>query len=145
MTYLQNLSSQTCQNSDAGKKKILIIDDSADILLLNRMILETEDYEVLTAESGSKALALLENMAEPNLILLDMRMESMSGSEFLTELEAKFPNISKKTPVVFLSGSDDLVDSRVSGSIRKPIGIEEFVETVHRYIEKGIVDTKLFH
>ena len=119
------------------KKRILVIDDSDDNLILNRTILEMEDYEVFTALSGSEALAFLTEIAQPDLILLDMRMEGMSGSEFLLVLEEKQPEIFENVPVVFLSAIDKAPVSKAAGFIRKPVDMDKFLVAVHGFIESG--------
>ncbi len=125
------------QNPSTRKKRILVVDDSADLQNLNKTILEMEDYEVFTALSGSAALTLLGEIARPDLILLDMRMENMSGPEFLLVLEEKRPEILENVPVVFLTALDKVPPSKAVGFIRKPYDLENFLEAVHRFIESG--------
>lgn len=119
------------------RKAILVIDDNSDALSLNRTILEMEGYEVFTAESGKEGLTLLCNIPQPDLVLLDMRMEDMSGPEFLIVLEETHPEILENVPVVFLSAMETSQESRASGFIRKPIDVDKFLEAVHFFIEKG--------
>ena len=120
-----------------GKKRILVVDDNADLLSLNRTVLEMDDYEVFTAQSGCEALALLAEIAQPDLILLDMRMEDMLGPQFLLEFEEKRPEIFENVPVVFLSAMEKAPESKAVGFIRKPIDIDKFLAAVHRFIEMG--------
>ncbi|WP_422016765.1 response regulator transcription factor [Roseateles sp.] len=54
-------------------KRILIVDDHADIRRLIRMTLEFEDYDVCEAASGEDALAMAQQM-QPDLVLLDVMM-----------------------------------------------------------------------
>ncbi len=131
------------------KKKILIVDDNTDLLALNRTILELENYEVLSAPSGASALAILAGISAsseyPNLILLDMRMEEMSGSEFLFQLERSYPEMVREVPVVFLTGVEVVPATKAAGVIRKPIGIDEFIAGVKGYIEKTPGRTPVQH
>ena len=120
------------------KIKILVVDDNADILDLTKTILEMADYETLSALSGKKALEMLSEIDPPDLILLDMRMEDMSGPDFLTVLEEKKPEIIKKVPIVFLTGMDKVPLTKASGFIRKPFNIDEFLISVRHFIEIGI-------
>lgn len=101
------------------------------------MILEQEGYEVTTAESGSAALRLLSRSFRPDLILLDMTMQEMSGLEFLSSLEKQQPDILKRVPVVVLSALDSVPKSKASGFIRKPVQIDKFVTAVRSYIDIG--------
>src|SRR5471030_3004752 len=73
-------------------KKILFVDDEAQILKsIRRLFMDTE-YEVITAESGSEALDILANN-KIDLIVSDMRMPNMSGYELLSEVKKRFPHI----------------------------------------------------
>jgi len=83
---------------------ILAIDDAPDSLLLLEFDLQAEGYQVLTAEDGQTALALLssENI---DLILLDLYMPGMSGLETLQKIKS-MPEYAEK-PVIMLSASDD--------------------------------------
>ena len=126
------------RNLSARKKRILIVDDSADLLELNRTLLEMEDYEVFTAQSGGAALSLLAEVAQPDLILLDVRMEDMSGPAFLLMLEKNRPDILENVPVVFLSALDKVPESKAVGFIRKPYDFEKFLEAIRRFIEMGV-------
>ena len=54
-------------------KKILIVDDHADIRKLIRMTLEFEDYEILEAADGESAVTLAQSF-DPDLVLLDVMM-----------------------------------------------------------------------
>lgn len=119
------------------KNRILVIDDSADFLVLTRTILELEDYEVYTALDGNIALKILTTKALPNLILLDMRMQDMSGPEFLAKIEVVHPEILAKVPVVFLTALDEVPASRAVGFIKKPFDFERFLEAVRNYIVSG--------
>lgn len=61
-------------------KKILLVDDSNTILMMEKMILKREPYTVVTAANGEEAVA--KAVAEkPELILMDVVMPSMDGFE----------------------------------------------------------------
>ena len=83
------------EKTQTKRKSVLVIDDDAALLELNKTILEMEDFEVFIALSGAAALSILEKIAQPDLILLDMRMEDMSGPEFLLTLEKIAQTLSK--------------------------------------------------
>jgi len=62
------------------RKKILLVDDSSTILMMERFILRNDPYELITASNGEEAVrkAISE---QPDLILLDVVMPRMSGFE----------------------------------------------------------------
>lgn len=116
---------------------ILVIDDSIDLLNLSRTILELEDYEVLTASCGEDALAILANSKSVSLILLDMRMEDMSGLEFMLELETRMPQVIESVPIVFLTALEKVPESKAIGFIRKPYNMDSLLVAVRGFIENG--------
>jgi CheY-like chemotaxis protein len=127
------------------KKTILVVDDNADILELHKTLLEIGEYEVFTAQSGSEAFSVLAQIDAPDLILLDLLMEDMSGPEFLLLLEEKRPEIIDSVPVVLLTAMDEVPSSKAMGFIQKPTQMNEFLAAVHRYIEAGTGHRPLKH
>ena len=121
----------------AKKKKVLIIDDEAIILLGYKTLLTMNNYEVFTALSGEAAFSTLSRIDAPDLILLDFQLGDMSGPEFLLQLGEKRPDIMQRVPVVFVTGMDEVPASKAVGFIRKPTDNDKLLESVRRYIEAG--------
>jgi len=126
------------RNVISPKKSVLVIDDDFDTLSLQRMVLETEGLEVFTAQSGSEALEILSRIKEPNLILLDMLMEDMTGLEFINLLQEKKPQIVQDVPIVIMTGLDRIPPSKAAGIIRKPADHKTYLQAVHHFIELGL-------
>lgn len=93
--------SQT-EGGDA-KKRILAVDDAAIILTRITNTLQN-DYEVITVNSGTRALKYLEQ-EKPNLILLDIQMAQKDGIETLKEIRAMKDRAD--IPVIMLTGVED--------------------------------------
>ncbi len=125
------------KNLSKKNKLILIVDDCLDLLNLNKIILEMEGYEVFTAQSGKEALAVLDKIAPPNLILLDMQMADLSGPDFLIKFEETRSELFKIVPVVFLSAQDKVPESKAVGFVRKPIDVDDFLEAVQHFTRKA--------
>lgn len=70
---------------------ILFVDDEPNILKTLQRIFFDEEYRIITANSGSDALALLEKGETPAVIVSDQRMPGMSGSEFLAKTRVILP------------------------------------------------------
>lgn len=70
-------------------KKILIVEDEIELHKAYKLILQAEKYEVLSAFNGQEALHLLED-SKVDLILLDIRMPTMDGKEFLQKFNNKY-------------------------------------------------------
>ena len=81
-------------------KKVLIVDDHADIRRLVRLTLEFEDVEVREAADGPQALATLQDW-RPDAVLVDMMMPGMDGLTLCRELRAQ-PH-TRQLPILLLS------------------------------------------
>jgi len=81
-------------------KKILIVDDEPDVLLLCHVNLEFEGYEVMDAQSGEEALGRISE-EPPDLVLLDVMMPGMDGWQVLEEIKSN-PQ-TKHIPVMMLT------------------------------------------
>jgi len=65
--------------------RILIVEDDPNLCLLYSSEFSEAGHDVVTAQSGSEALAVLEGQ-RPDLVVLDIRMEPMDGLELLDQL-----------------------------------------------------------
>jgi DNA-binding NtrC family response regulator len=116
--------------------KILIVDDEpANLRTLARLF--REDYEVLTAESGDDALALLDQH-DVALLITDQRMPGMTGIELLKKTVPLRPRMVR----IILTGYTDvdaLVEAINCGQVyryvAKPWDNEELRLTVKRALE----------
>jgi DNA-binding NtrC family response regulator len=120
-----------------NKESILVIDDDSALLELQKIILEMNGFGVFTAQSGEEALGLLAKIDKPHLILLDVKMEDMSGPQFLKKFEEEMPQLFAGIPVVYLSGMVEIPKGNVVGLIRKPFEMDKYIKEVHNFIELG--------
>ena len=86
--------------SEAQGKKILVVDDTKDILLVVSRRLQSWGYEALTADTGEEGIRLAETHL-PDLILLDIMMPKMKGRDVCARLKAN-PKTAP-IPVIFLT------------------------------------------
>lgn len=120
--------------------KILVVDDSPDVLLLCRVHLEYEGYEVLTADDGIRALKKVEE-EHPDLILLDVMMPVVDGWEVLSTVK-KNPE-TRAIQVVMLTargaGMDEMRGWRegASGYVTKPFN----PATLSSVVREALVQT----
>jgi signal transduction histidine kinase len=114
-------------------KRVLLVDDDADVRHALRPIIEREGYVLVEAENGVAALERLRRDGPPHLILLDLEMPVMDGWGFLAERE-RDPILSA-VPVVVISAHRD-VARRLSAThasyVQKPFRPESLVETIER-------------
>ena len=112
---------------------ILVADDEEDILLLIRMVLEEEGYEVATAPDGAQALRLA-NQRRPDLCVLDVMMPEVDGYDVARVL--KRDEELREIPVILLTARtepENVARGREAGAdeyIAKPFVLEEFQEAV---------------
>lgn len=114
-------------------RAILIVEDEPDIRENLQALFELEGYKVFTAGNGKEGLKALRVMPRPCLILLDMLMPVMNGSEFLTAKEHE--DSLSTIPVGIVSGVSDrpkLVGGAVA-FLRKPLEFDGLLKFVKQY------------
>jgi diguanylate cyclase (GGDEF)-like protein/PAS domain S-box-containing protein len=79
------------QNGVRVKPAVLLLDDNENDLLLFEKALRSEEFEVLTAASVERAFILLANHPV-GVVVSDLRMDGMNGTEFLGKLRKLYPN-----------------------------------------------------
>lgn len=119
-------------NKDS-KKKLLLIDDDPNLILLVKDYLEFKGYGITTAENGREALEILENEL-PDMIICDVMMPEMDGYTFVKRLRED--GRVSRIPVMFLSAkgqSQDKITGLNTGAVVymvKPFEPEELVAQV---------------
>lgn len=107
-----------------GKHVILCVDDDPDILECLQLVLEQNNYVVVTAGSAEEAFQQYQQ-SKPDLIIADLMMEEIdSGTSFVTKLKAE----GNTAPVYILSSIGDNLNMNISfselglsGVFQKPI------------------------
>ncbi|OJV20284.1 MAG: sigma-54-dependent Fis family transcriptional regulator [Dyadobacter sp. 50-39] len=116
-------------------KKIVVVDDEADICFLLKRFLSKNDFIVETAQNGKDGLALIESIS-PDLVMTDFRLGDITGTELLTTIKSKRPNV----PVLIITGYSDIkvaVNVMKLGAydyITKPLFPDEILVTVKKAI-----------
>ncbi len=118
------------------KKTILIVDDEADILRVSSIRLERSGYEVFQAADGPEALELA-RQAMPDLILLDVLLPTLDGTEVTRTL--KRDAALKHIPVILFSAAvEDLakraLESGADGYLFKPFGTGELLGMIGKHL-----------
>jgi DNA-binding response OmpR family regulator len=128
------------------REKILVVDDDPDILDAVTMILESQGYEVVTAQDGIEALANLK-AEKPDLMMLDLLMPKMDGFAVCKELQdprwAKYRDI----PILILTSVREEASRRryeletglgldVDDYIEKPMAPDILLERVGNLLKK---------
>ena len=120
------------------KKKILLVDDSNTVLLMEKMLLAHEGYELVTAANGREAVtkALAE---KPDLILLDVVMPDMNGFDACKQIRAH--EGTHGIPVIMVTTRSEATNVQIgfeSGCndyVTKPINGVELITKVKNHLK----------
>jgi CheY-like chemotaxis protein len=127
----------------SGKKSVLLVDDDADFVEQNRLLLEDSGYLVRIAHSGRQALELVAD-GRPDLIILDMMMESENAGFDLSR-ELRNSEYTKGIPLVMITSVNDIRPFRiepdhtwlpVDALIEKPVDPPLLLDVVNRILAK---------
>ncbi len=119
------------------RKKILLVDDSSTVLLMEKMILSKSPYDLVTASDGQEGLdkAVAER---PDLILLDVVMPRMDGFEVCRRIRQR--DEMRGVPVILVTTRGELksvetgYQSGCTDYITKPINGLELLSKVKNYL-----------
>jgi DNA-binding response OmpR family regulator len=120
----------------ASTKRILLVDDDAEIVESMRTVLESRGYTILVARDGNQGLVMAEG-EEPDLVVLDMMMPKRSGFLVLEKLRRSRPNPMRVIMITANEGSRHKAYAEMLGVddyIRKPFAMDRLLESVDRLL-----------
>ena len=118
------------------QKTILIIEDDSNIRELLRLYLSQEGYKIETAQDGLEGLRAF-RAHEPDLILLDLMMPVMDGTQVIKEVRAV-----SKVPVIMLTAKSDTFDKVIGldlgadDYITKPFETRELIARIRAVLRR---------
>jgi len=118
-----------------NKKKVLVVEDNPNMSGLLSDMLEVFDVESVCASNGVEALNLV-NDKDFGMIISDLRMPKMSGTELLLAVKERYPGM----PVVLISGytvetaDDETVTRHADGFLSKPFKMNELQEVLSKFM-----------
>jgi len=120
---------------------VLVIDDDLDVLDAMHVILSLEGYDVRCAHDGFEALAMLAEGLAPSLVITDMMMPDLTGSDVLTSMreEPDFRNI----PVVLTTAAAELATPKGVTTLYKPFSVEELLAVVAAHLGALAMDGRV--
>jgi len=124
--------------------KILVVDDEESIRNLMRMNLELDGYSTLVAEDGPTALEIFEKES-PEVVLLDVRMPGMDGTEVLSRMKA----LNSDAEIIIVTGHGDMdmavecLRKEASNFLTKPVSEDLLSLAIKRALEKLALKNKL--
>jgi len=117
-------------------KRVLLVDDSATVISLEKMVLRDEACEIFTATNGVLAIeAAIRH--RPDIILLDIVMPEMDGIECVKRLKRN--DLTSHIPVIMVTtkGNPTMLSAAYEGGcddfITKPIDKVELLQKLRRY------------
>lgn len=114
-------------------KKLLIVDDEAEICEFLKSFFEDRDYKVMTAHDGAGALEQVDRF-KPEVVLLDIQMPGMDGLQALSKIKGLHPKV-KVIMVTAVETQEKIEEAMRLGAdnyITKPLSLE--------YLEKDVQD-----
>ena len=129
----------TSNSGGYKNKKVLLIDDDEFFRTTTTTLLK-DDFDVITAGSGSEALALFHQGLVPDAILLDLVMPDMDGWDTFERIKAI--GGLHDVPIAFFTSSFEIdtikkaFDVGVDEYISKPVNKEELMKTLNKMLEK---------
>lgn len=116
--------------------QILVVDDDKNTRTLMKLVLEADNYSVLTAGNGEEALAVMDS-SHVDLVVLDVMMPGTDGFETMAAIRAK-----SSVPILMLTAKTDHL-SKVRGLragaddyMTKPFDLEELLARIHSLIRR---------
>ena len=123
--------------ASADKAVVLVVDDATDLLALMAKVLSTH-YTVKTAADGASALLHAASNPQPDIVLLDVEMQGMTGFEVCKALKAN--PATAHIPVIFITGKGETRDEMMGFSlgavdyVAKPINAAVLLARVRTHI-----------
>jgi two-component system cell cycle response regulator DivK len=120
-------------------RQILVVEDNERNLKLVRDVLLFAGYEVISAQSGEQGVALARERV-PDLVLMDLQLPAMDGTEALRILRAD--PVTREIPVVAVTAfamKDDrerALDAGFDSYLEKPINVRAFPELVRGFLHR---------
>jgi CheY-like chemotaxis protein len=116
-------------------KKILIIDNDADVLDMIQEVLNYAGYEVVIKEGTDDIVALITEQ-KPDLVLIDFILNGVNGGEYCHRIKAN-PQTSSLPVIIMTAYSKVLLslgDYGCNGYLAKPFDLDELINQVNRLL-----------
>ena len=133
-----SLSSQESEKTTRGSEHILVVDDETAIAHIHTRHLNSLGYQVTAMTSSTDALASFrENPGQFDLVITDMTMPKMTG----TELSRSIKNIRPDIPIILCTGfSEDIereqeLPSQLDALLMKPVGKNQLIQKIRELLD----------
>lgn len=127
----------TMQMGSAGLHIMIIDDQEVMRNIIRKLLTKANPTQITEARNGAQAMEMLRSgEVDPDVILCDLHMETMDGSQFLRELRADKDNLNRRKPVLILTGDKNEQAHEVtrqmgaSKVLTKPISAEDLIRQI---------------
>jgi len=130
------LQKRSTSSDEKTPRRVLLVDDDAEIIESMRTVLQSKGYDVLIARDGNQGLALAEK-ENPDLVILDMMMPKRSGFLVLETLRRSRPVPMRIIMITANEGSRHKAYAEMLGVddyIRKPFAMDRLLDSVQRLL-----------
>jgi HAMP domain-containing protein/signal transduction histidine kinase/DNA-binding response OmpR family regulator len=134
---LQRLHSS---DEDLLKRAVLLVDDDTRNIFALSSVLERRGMEVLTATTGSEALAVLNSRSDVAIVLMDIMMPGMDGYETIQAIRAKAEF--RRLPILALTAKamkgdrEKCLEAGASDYLAKPVNIEQLLSALRMWLHR---------
>jgi len=120
-------------------KKVLLVDDDVRNLFALTTALERHKINVLSAESGEEAIAILQKNTDIDIVLMDIMMPEMDGYETMKRIRKDKNNdqvtIIAVTAKAMKGDRQKCIESGASDYITKPVNVEQLVTLMNAWVK----------
>jgi len=120
-----------------SSRKCLIVDDNKDVLIYLNRILVDSGIEVIKAQSGVEALKIIKEVADLDIVILDMQMPEMNGIKVTKEIRKIRKNlpIIAQTAFIFEDDKDIILQAGCDACLIKPIRKEHLLTLMSSFLK----------
>jgi len=135
-------SNDTHSNVVEGKKVLLLVEDNLINQRLTKLILEKNNYSVITASNGQEAVDLFKKNKAIELIIMDIQMPVLDGllaTKMIREIELE--QSAKRIPIIALTAhamkgdKERCIEAGCDSYLSKPIMIELLINTIQTFVK----------
>ncbi|MDX8407638.1 MAG: response regulator, partial [Mariprofundaceae bacterium] len=130
---------KTLSGTDVRPCRILLVDDTPDVLKIHDALLKHMHHESVTAENGKQALDLFLNADEPfDLLITDFRMPVMNGLELIEQVRKEDADL----PIIMITafGEDEQLQQTAKYGVKlmnKPVTLEKLKRCIQEALVPG--------
>jgi hypothetical protein len=127
-------------DEDLLRRAVLLVDDDARNIFALSSVLERRGMEVLTATTGSEAIAVLNSRADVAIVLMDIMMPGMDGYETIQTIRSK-PQF-RRLPILALTAKamkgdrEKCLEAGASDYLAKPVNVEQLLSALRMWLHR---------